>query len=175
MRQEAERAEPVVDGDHDRTVPHQFGRVVVLARPVPGAIRAARSPAKPGQNGTVPAGIRPTQAAVRTRVTGPRSVRPGLILLKASGLIALLIGVILVARSPALSRRHRIPPAPGLSCIQRGRWQPPDHGVSGEEEEPVMGVAKKAKHEAKAAKGKTKKDAGKVKHKGKKAKNAAKH
>ena len=32
-----------------------------------------------------------------------------------------------------------------------------------------MGVAKKAKHEAKAAKGKTKKDAGKVKHKGKKA------
>jgi hypothetical protein len=102
-------------------------------------------------------------------------VSPGLILLEASGLIALLIGVILVARSPALSRRHRIPPAPGLSCIHRGRWQPPDHGVSGEEEEPVMGVAKKAKHEAKAAKGKTKKDAGKVKHKGKKAKNAAKH
>ncbi len=29
-----------------------------------------------------------------------------------------------------------------------------------------MGVAKKAKHEAKAAKSKTKKDAGKVKHKG---------
>ena len=42
-------------------------------------------------------------------------------------------------------------------------------------EESVMGVAKKAKHEAKAAKGKTKKDAGKVKHKGKKVKNAAKH
>jgi hypothetical protein len=39
----------------------------------------------------------------------------------------------------------------------------------------VMGVAKKAKHEAKAAKSKTKKDAGKVKHKGKKVKNAAKH
>jgi hypothetical protein len=47
--------------------------------------------------------------------------------------------------------------------------------VSGEEEEPVMGVAKKAKHEAKAVKSKTKKDAGKVKRKGKKAKDAAKH
>jgi hypothetical protein len=45
----------------------------------------------------------------------------------------------------------------------------------GDEEESVMGVAKKAKHKAKAAKSKTKKDAGKVKHKGKKAKNAAKH
>jgi hypothetical protein len=42
-------------------------------------------------------------------------------------------------------------------------------------EEPVMGVAKKAKHEAKTAKSKTKKDADKVKHKGKKVKNAAKH
>ena len=31
-----------------------------------------------------------------------------------------------------------------------------------------MGVAKKAKHKAKAAKSKTKKDAGKVKHKGRK-------
>ena len=50
-----------------------------------------------------------------------------------------------------------------------------DRDVSGEEEGPVMGVAKKAKHEAKAAKSKTKKGAGKVKHKGKKAKNAAKH
>ena len=69
----------------------------------------------------------------------------------------------------------QIPPAPGLSCIQRGSWQPPDRGMSGGEEEPVMGVAKKAKREAKAAKGKTKKDAGKVKHKGKKVKNAAKH
>ena len=37
-------------------------------------------------------------------------VSPGLILLEASGLIALLIGVILVARSPALSRRHRSRP-----------------------------------------------------------------
>ena len=61
-----------------------------------------------------------------------------------------------------------------MSCIQRGRWQPPDRGVSGNEEESVMGVAKKAKREAKAAKGKTKKEAGKVKHKGKKVKNAAK-
>ncbi|HZZ53791.1 MAG TPA: hypothetical protein VFE26_05855 [Trebonia sp.] len=41
--------------------------------------------------------------------------------------------------------------------------------------EPVMGVGKKAKRDAKAVKGKTKKGAGKVKHKGKKAKNAAKH
>jgi hypothetical protein len=47
--------------------------------------------------------------------------------------------------------------------------------VSGDEEESVRGVAKKAKHEAKVAKSKTKKDVGKVKHKGKKAKNAAKH
>jgi hypothetical protein len=46
---------------------------------------------------------------------------------------------------------------------------------AGREEESVMGVAKKAKREAKAAKSKTKKGAGKVKHKGKKAKNAAKH
>jgi hypothetical protein len=47
--------------------------------------------------------------------------------------------------------------------------------VSPDEEEPVMGVAKKARHEAKAAKSKTKKDAGMIKHKGKKAKHAAKH
>jgi hypothetical protein len=59
--------------------------------------------------------------------------------------------------------------------MQGGRWQPSDRDVPGGEEESVMGVAKKAKHEAKAAKGKTKKGAGKVKHKGKKAKNAAKH
>jgi hypothetical protein len=100
-------------------------------------------------------------------------VSPGLILLEAPGLITLLIGVILVARSPALSRRHRSRPPPGLICIQRGRWQPPDRGAT--KRSRVMGVAKKAKHEAKAAKSKTKKDAGKVKHKGKKAKNAAKH
>jgi hypothetical protein len=59
--------------------------------------------------------------------------------------------------------------------MQGGRWQPADRGVSGDEEESVMGAAKKAKHEAKTAKSKTKKGAGKVKHKGKKAKNAAKH
>jgi hypothetical protein len=51
-------------------------------------------------------------------------VSPGLILLGAFGLIALLIGVILVGESPALPRRHRSRPPPGLSCIQRGRWQP---------------------------------------------------
>ena len=69
-----------------------------------------------------------------------------------------------------------------MKCILHGRWQRivasqarKNRGVSGEEEEWVMGVAKKAKHEAKAAKRKTKKDAGKVKHKGKKVKNAAKH
>jgi hypothetical protein len=43
------------------------------------------------------------------------------------------------------------------------------------EEESVVGVAKKAKHEAKTAKSKTKKGAGKVKRQGKKVKNAAKH
>ena len=42
-------------------------------------------------------------------------------------------------------------------------------------EELVMGVAKKAKGDAKAVKHKGKKGAGKVKHKGKKAKKAAKH
>lgn len=42
-------------------------------------------------------------------------------------------------------------------------------------EELIMGVAKKAKGDAKALKHKGKKDAGKVKHKGKKAKKAAKH
>ena len=39
----------------------------------------------------------------------------------------------------------------------------------------VMGVAKKAKRDAKAVKGKAKKDASKAKHKGKKVKKAAKH
>jgi hypothetical protein len=68
-----------------------------------------------------------------------------------------------------------IPAARGFRCSQCGRWQPPDRGVSGDEEESVMGVAKKAKHKAKAAKSKTKKDGGKAKHKGKKVKNAAKH
>ena len=41
-------------------------------------------------------------------------VSPGLILLGASGLIALLIGVILVARSPALPAAAQIPPTPGV-------------------------------------------------------------
>jgi hypothetical protein len=41
--------------------------------------------------------------------------------------------------------------------------------------EPVMGLGKKAKREAKAVKGKTKKDVSKAKRKGKKVKNAAKH
>ena len=68
-----------------------------------------------------------------------------------------------------------MPPTPGLRCIQRGRCQPPDRGVSGDEEESVMGVAKKAKHDARAAKNETKKGAGKAKHKGKKVKNAAKY
>ena len=57
-------------------------------------------------------------------------------------------------RERGLSRRRRVP---------LGR------------EEPVMGAAKKAKHDAKAVKHKGKKDAGKVKHKGKKVKKAAKH
>jgi hypothetical protein len=39
----------------------------------------------------------------------------------------------------------------------------------------AMGVAKKAKRDAKAVKGKTKKDVGKAKHKGKKVKKAVKH
>ena len=51
-------------------------------------------------------------------------------------------------------------------------WQRWCRGI---QKESVMGLGKKAKHEAKAVKGKTKKDAGKVKRKGKKAKNAAKH
>ena len=38
---------------------------------------------------------------------GSTRVSPGLILLEASGLIAVLIGVILAARPPALSRGHR--------------------------------------------------------------------
>ena len=101
-------------------------------------------------------------------------VFPGLILLEPSGLIALLISVIMVA-GPGTLAAAPMPPTPGLRCIQRGRWQPPDRGVSGDEEESVMGVAKKAKHDAKAAKNKTKKGAGKAKHKGKKVKNAAKH
>jgi hypothetical protein len=99
-------------------------------------------------------------------------VSPGLVLRGVYGLITLLTGVILAV--PGTLASAQIPP-PGLGCMQGGRGQPPDRGVSGEEEESVMGVAKKAKREAKAAKGKTKKGARKAKHKGKKAKNAAKH
>jgi hypothetical protein len=101
-------------------------------------------------------------------------VSRGLILLGGSRLNALLIGVILVARSPALSRRHRSRPSPGFELHPARKMAGPGLCMSGDEEESVMGVAKKARHEAKAAKSKTKKEAGKVKHKGKKVKNAAK-
>ena len=50
-------------------------------------------------------------------------VSQGLILLGASGLIALLIGVIWW-RGPRHSRGGTDPAPPGLSCIQRGRGQP---------------------------------------------------
>jgi hypothetical protein len=43
-------------------------------------------------------------------VGGSIRVSPGLIVLEACGLMALLVGVILVARSPAFSRRHRSRP-----------------------------------------------------------------
>jgi hypothetical protein len=43
-------------------------------------------------------------------VGGSIRVSSGLILLETSGLVGLLIGVILVARSPVLSRRHRSRP-----------------------------------------------------------------
>ena len=79
----------------------------------------------------------------------------------------------------------------GLSFTRRGRWSHRSAAspaarlatrsacgsadAAEHKKEPVMGLGKKAKREAKAVKGKTKKDARKVKHKGKKAKNAAKH
>ena len=78
----------------------------------------------------------------------------------------------------------------GLSFIRRGTWSyrsavspaaQPERGPyvaalgAAGHKEPVMGLGKKAKREAKAVKGKTKKNAGKAKHKGKKVKNAAKH
>jgi hypothetical protein len=96
-------------------------------------------------------------------------------LLEACGLITLLVGVILVS-GPGHSRGGRDPAYPGVcgACSVEDA----SHRIvacQGDEEESVMGVAKKAKHKAKAAKSKTKKDAGKVKHKGKKAKNAARH
>ena len=69
----------------------------------------------------------------------------------------------------------QILPTPGFELHPARKMAGPGLCMSGDEEESVMGVAKKAKHEAKAAKSKAKKGAGKVKHKGKKAKNAAKH
>jgi hypothetical protein len=110
--------------------------------------------------------------AVGKRDPGICSHGGGTRLLEACGLIALLVGVSLVGRFPALSRRQ-ISPTPGFA-LHPGRKMPATRSRR-DEEEPVMGVAKKAKHKAKAVKSKTKKDAGKVKHKGKKAKNAAKH
>src|ERR1700676_2598963 len=65
--------------------------------------------------------------------------------------------------------------APRLRQLSRERGPYVAALVPQDTKEAVMGLRKKAKHEAKAVKGKTKKDAGKVKHKGKKAKNAAKH
>jgi ATP-dependent protease ClpP protease subunit len=49
------------------------------------------------------------------------------------------------------------------------------HQALSREQGVIMGVAKKAKRDAKAVKGKTKKGVGKAKHKGKKVKKAAKH
>jgi hypothetical protein len=68
-----------------------------------------------------------------------------------------------------------MPPTPGFEANPTWKMAATGSWRLSDEEESVMGVAKKAKHEAKAAKKKTKKDAGKVKHKGKKVKNAAKH
>ena len=65
--------------------------------------------------------------------------------------------------------------APRLRQLGRERGPYVAALVPQDTREPVMGLGKKAKREAKAVKGKTKKDARKVKHKGKKAKNAAKH
>jgi hypothetical protein len=65
---------------------------------------------------------------------------------------------------------HRVSGGSAGNAVRMGqRW------CRRTQKEPVMGLGKKAKREAKAVKGKTKKDVGKVKRKGKKAKNAAKH
>jgi hypothetical protein len=66
----------------------------------------------------------------------------------------------------------------GASCLRQLSWERDPYAAAlppQDVKEPVMGLGKKAKREAKAVKGKTKKEAGKAKHKGKKAKNAAKH
>lgn len=68
-----------------------------------------------------------------------------------------------------------IPPIPGFELHTAWKKAATGSWRVRQGEEPVMAVAKKAKHEGKAAKSKSKKDAGKVKHKGKKVKNAAKH
>ena len=52
-----------------------------------------------------------------------------------------------------------MPLTPGFEVHPAWKMAAIGSGVSGDEEESVMGVAKKAKHEAKAAKSKTKKDA----------------
>lgn len=70
---------------------------------------------------------------------------------------------------------HGLTGAPRLRQLSRERGPYVAALVPQDTREPVMGVGKKAKRDAKAVKGKAKKGAGKVKHKGKKAKNAAKH
>lgn len=70
---------------------------------------------------------------------------------------------------------HGVTGAPRLRQLGRERGPYVAALVPQDTREPVMGLGKKAKRDAKAVKGKTKKGAGKVKHKGKKAKNAAKH
>lgn len=70
---------------------------------------------------------------------------------------------------------HGITGAPRLRQLGRERDPYVAALVPQDTREPVMGLGKKAKRDAKAVKGKTKKGAGKVKHKGKKAKNAAKN
>ena len=70
---------------------------------------------------------------------------------------------------------HEAIGAPRLRQLSRNAVRIRQRWVPHNTKEPVMGLGKKAKREAKAVKGKTKKDVRKVKHKGKKAKNAAKH
>jgi hypothetical protein len=99
---------------------------------------------------------------------------PGITAAEPVAGIALLIGGTWWPGS-LRSRGSTDPGRPGFEAHPAWKMPATGSGVSGDEQESVMGVTKKAKHKAKAAKGKTKHDAGKVKHKGKKAKNAAKH
>ena len=117
----------------------------------------------------------PAATASKVEQWGLAGAAEGPMPLGASGLPTLLFGVLVAAGSPARSRRHRSRPPGFEPHTAWKRAATPNRGVSGDEEESVMGAVKKAKHEAKKAKSKSKKDAGKVKHKGKKAKNAAKH